>query len=136
MRTTIAVTVVLLSACGAAVAPPVAKPGPVTESTPVTAPSAAQAAFPRALALTTKDGKILTFGHDADPIVTPGVMAPTGEVVVSADSHAGRTTVEWQQLRTNQISASAVLAGDLHVTAVAQDGKLAALVGSAGNTTT
>ena len=141
------VAAVLLSACGSA-APRVAEPpraadtvagAPVSaaanEST-VAAPNAAQAAFPERLALTTKDGTIVTFAHDDDPIVTPGVMAPTGEVVVSADASGGRTTVEWRHLRTGEIAATALLDGDLRVTAVAQDGRLAALVGSTPTSTT
>src|SRR5258705_6336220 len=43
----------------------------------------AEAAFPARLALTTKDGQVLTFSPHEDPVVTPGVMAPTGKVVVS-----------------------------------------------------
>ena len=54
----------------------------------------AEAAFPARLALTTKDGQVITFSPHEDPIVTPGVMAPTGKVVVervtAARPHHGR----------------------------------------------
>ena len=96
----------------------------------------AEAAFPARVALTTKDGEILTFSPNEDPVVTPGVMAPTGKVVVSASFMAGRTMVEWHHLRNDEISASVQIDGDFHPTAVAQDGKLVALVGSSGTTTT
>ena len=68
--------------------------------------------------------------------MTPGVMAPTGNVVVSASFMAGRTTVEWHHLRNDEISASVQIDGDFRPTAVAQDGKLVALIDSAGTTTT
>ena len=96
----------------------------------------AEAAFPARLALTTKDGQVLTFSPHEDPVVTPGVMAPTGKVVVSASFMAGRTMVEWHHLLNDEISASVQIDGDFHPTAVAQDGKLVALVGSSGTTTT
>ncbi|HZX53924.1 MAG TPA: hypothetical protein VFE86_04550 [Ilumatobacteraceae bacterium] len=95
-----------------------------------------EAAFPARLALTTTDGHVVTFSPNDDPVVTPGVMAPSGNVVVSADSNAGRTLVEWHHLRNDAISATAQLDGELRPTAVAQDGKLVALVGSSGTTTT
>jgi len=142
----------VLTACGAGVtsssqdSTPVSVASP-TDTTPTVAPSTvppstiagiadAEAAFPARLALTTTDGHVVTFSPHEDPIVTPGVMAPSGKVVVSADSQAGRTVVEWHHLRTDEISASAQLDGELHPTAVAQDGKLVALVGSSGTTTT
>src|SRR5258706_14574333 len=78
----------------------------------------AEAAFPARLALTTKDGHILTFSPHEDPVVTPGVMAPTGKVVVSASFMAGRTMVEWHQLRDDQISAAIQIDGDFRPTAV------------------
>ena len=96
----------------------------------------AEAAFPARLALTTKDGQILTFSPHNDPVVTPGVMAPTGKVVVSASFIAGRTTVEWHHLRNDEISASVQIDGDFRPAAVAQDGKLVALIDSSGTSTT
>jgi hypothetical protein len=63
-------------------------------------------------------------------------MAPTGKVVVSASFMAGRTMVEWHHLRNDEISASVQIDGDFRPTAVAQDGKLVALIGSSGTTTT
>jgi hypothetical protein len=96
----------------------------------------AEAAFPARLALTTKDGQILTFSPHEDPVVTPGVMAPTANVVVSASFMAGRTMVEWHHLRNDEISASVQIDGDFRPTAVAQDGKLVALIGSSGTSTT
>jgi hypothetical protein len=95
-----------------------------------------EGAFPARLALTTKDGEVMTFSPHEEPIVTPGVMAPTGKVVVSASFMAGRTLVEWHQLSDDEISAAVQIDGDFHPTAVAQDGKLVALIGSAGTTTT
>lgn len=96
----------------------------------------AEAAFPARIALTTKDGQILTFSPHSDPVVTPGVMAPSGKVVVSASFMAGRTMVEWHHLRNDEISASVQVDGDFRPTAVAQDGKLVALIGSSGTSTT
>jgi hypothetical protein len=96
----------------------------------------AEAAFPERLALTTKDGQILTFSPHEHPVVIPGVMAPTGNVVVSASFMAGRTTVDWHRLSDDEISASTTIDGDFHPTAVAQDGKLVALIDSTGKTTT
>ena len=159
--TTIAATLLLVS-CGvapasssnasdtAAVRPTAtdAEPGGDTSSMPVPTPTDSastevaqgitdvEAAFPARLALTTKDGQVLTFSPHEDPVVTPGVMAPTGKVVVSASFMAGRTMVEWHHLRNDEISASVQIDGDFHPTAVAQDGKLVALVGSSGTTTT
>jgi hypothetical protein len=141
----------VLTSCGAeiattshdstpVIAPPTSETTPGTTSTGATSTIAgiadAEAAFPARLALTTTDGHVVTFSPHDDPVVTPGVMAPTGKVVVSADSHAGRTMVEWHHVSNDEISAEIQLDGDLHPTAVAQDGKLVALVGSSGTTTT
>ena len=63
-----------------------------------------EAAFPSRIALTTKDGQVVTFSKHTDPVVTPGVMSPTGKVVVSASFMAGRTMVEWHDVRTDEIS--------------------------------
>ncbi len=79
---------------------------------------------------------MVTFSKHADPVVTPGVMSPTGKVVVSASFMAGRTMVEWHDVRTDEIFAAVQIDGDFRPTAVAQDGKLVALIGSAGTTTT
>jgi hypothetical protein len=159
--TTIAATL-LLASCGAVTAsssdasdsatisPPVTDqvPHKSSSSMPVSTPTDsdsttiaegiadAEAAFPARLALTTKDGQILTFSPHNDPVVTPGVMAPTGKVVVSASFMAGRTMVEWHHLRNDEISASVQLDGDFRPTAVAQDGKLVALIDSSGTSTT
>src|SRR6478672_9504200 len=152
-KTPIAVACLLvLSSCGTGIASTSQDSTPaVVPSTPDTTPETttpdattstiagiadAEAAFPARLALTTSDGHIVTFSPHDDPVVTPGVTAPSGQVVVSADSHAGRTMVEWHHLRNDQISAQLQLDGDLRPTAVAQDGKLVALVGSSGTTTT
>ena len=66
-------------------------PAPTTLEPPITD---AEAAFPARLAVTTGDGKVLTFSPHEDPIVTPGVMSPSGQVVVervtAARSHHGR----------------------------------------------
>jgi hypothetical protein len=159
--TTIAATL-LLASCGAVTAsssdasdsamtsPPVTDqvPRKTASSLPVSTPTDsasttiaagttdAEAAFPARLALTTKDGQILTFSPHEDPVVTPGVMAPTGKVVVSASFMAGRTMVEWHHLRNDEISAAVQIDGDFRPTAVAQDGKLVALIGSSATTTT
>ena len=149
------VATLLLTSCGAAAEIPAAKPGPdtavpetnavpettaaaSTETSPTvaSAPTEAQAAFPSRIALTTKAGHVVTFSRDADPIVTPGVMSPTGKVVVSASRFGSRTMVEWHNVRTDVISEAVMIDGDFHPTAVAQDGKLVALVGSSGTTTT
>jgi|GEM_PF-4766695 len=96
----------------------------------------AEAAFPARLALTTKDGQILTFSPHEVPVVTPGVMAPTGKVAVSAAFMAGRTTVDWHHLSNDEITTSVQIDGDFHPTAVAQDGKLVALIDSSAASTT
>ena len=147
MRLTAVASMLMLTSCGAEVATTSQDSTPVippqtseTTTTGVTSTIAGitdpEAAFPVRLALTTSDGHVVTFSPHDDPVVTPGVMAPTGKVVVSADSHAGRTMVEWHHVRNDEISAEIQLDGDLHPTAVAQDGKLVALVGSSGTTTT
>src|SRR4051812_38081548 len=139
IKLTAIASVGLLSSCGAGVA------SSSQDSTPAVATIAtstiegiadAQAAFPARLALTTTDGHIVTFSPHDDPVVTPGVMAPNGNVVVSADSNAGRTVVESHHLRDDAISPPVQLDGELRPTAVAQDGQLVALVGSSGTTTT
>ena len=143
MRRTVAVTLLLVS-CGAA------RASSSSESIPVIPPTVAdpsttlepritdsQAAFPARLALTTHDGQVITFSpHDEPPVVTPGVMAPSGNVVVSASPLHDRTRVEWHDVRTDVISAEALIDGDFRPAAVAQDGKLVALVHSAPNSTT
>jgi hypothetical protein len=142
----------LLASCGAAVAsssddvttPPTS---PVSETaapdTTIASPTTAahektdaEAGFPERVAVTTKDGQVITFSPHETPIVTPGVMAPTGKVVVSASFMAGRTMVEWHDVRTDEISAAVQVDGDVHPTAVAQDGKLVALIGATATSTT
>src|ERR1043165_9694728 len=148
MRTLIVATL-LLTSCGAAAEIPAAKPGPDTTAakTSIASPATvaptdpaatvaagitdSTAAFPARLALTTKDGQIVTFSPHEDPIVTPGVMSPNGKVVVSASYMGGQTMVEWHDVRTDQIAPPVMIDGDFHPTAVAQDDKLVALVGSA-----
>lgn len=95
-----------------------------------------QAAFPARLATITKGGHVATFSPNASPVVTEGVMAPTGQVAVSAAILSGRTTVEWHDLRTDVISASIQIDGEFRPSAVAQDGKLVALINSAATSTT
>jgi hypothetical protein len=95
-----------------------------------------QAAFPPRLALTAKDGHILTFSPGEEPIDTPGVMGPSGEVVVSSDTFAGVSTIEWHDVRTDQVSASIQIEGEVRPTAIAEDGKLVALLGTVGKTST
>jgi hypothetical protein len=141
----------LLASCGteaatssdgsipAASTPPAVSESPMTLEPPTTdAPPipGSEVAFPARLAVTAKDGKVSTFSPGADPIVTPGVMNPTGEVVVSTDSFNGRTMIEWHHVRNDVISAAIQIDGHLRPTAVAQDGKLVALIGVAGNKTT
>jgi hypothetical protein len=127
---TIVLTVLLLGACGAPAATSTAPDATVAAITD------AEAAFPERLAVTTKDGQVLTFSPHEAPVVTAGVMAPTGEVVVSASTMAGRTTIEWHHVRTDEISASVQIDGDFRPSAVAQDGKLVALIGSTATSTT
>jgi hypothetical protein len=154
-QTTIAFTL-LLTSCGAAVGTSSSEtPAPETAVPDTTAPDAsapdtaapdatllssgitdAVAAFPARLALTTKDGYIVTYSHEDDPVVTPGVMSPTGRVVVSASYMGGRTMVEWHQVHNDEIGAPVMIDGDFRPAAVAQDGKLVALISSAGTSTT
>ena len=73
----------LLASCGSARAS--SSPG---ESTPlqttIDPPIVdSQAAFPAKLALTTKNGEIVTYSPDAPFVLTNGVMAPTGTVFVA-----------------------------------------------------
>ncbi|MEY2523110.1 MAG: hypothetical protein QOJ66_1675 [Ilumatobacteraceae bacterium] len=142
--TTIAATL-LLASCGAVTASSsdASDPAPTDSATTDSESTSiaegitdAEAAFPARLALTTKDGQILSFSPHEDPVVTPGVMAPTGSVVVSASFMSGRTTVDWHLLRNDSITASVQIDGDFHPTAVAQDGKLVALIDSSGTSTT
>lgn len=146
MRTTIAVTL-LLASCGAAAASPTdtstatqptVRPTTTVQSSTTVSQTItdAEAAFPARLAVTTKDGQVLTFSPHAKPVVTHGVMAPTGKVVVSAAVAGGRTTVDWHDVRTDAVSASIQIDGEFHPAAVAQDGRLAALISSAETSTT
>jgi hypothetical protein len=136
-QTTVAFTLLLCS-CGAAGAAPSDEPTASVAPADTQAQSSvdAEAAFPARLSATTKDGHVLTFAPHEEPIVTPGVMSPTGQVVVSASFTKGRTMIEWHDLRTDVISAEIQIDGEFHPTAVAQDGKLVALTGSAGASTT
>ena len=68
--------------------------------------------------------------------MTPGVMAPDGQGRRQCRFHCRANVVEWHHLRNDEISASVQIEGDFRPTAVAQDGKLVALVGSSGTTTT
>ena len=106
---------------------------PATDASPV---AEIQAAFPSRLALTAKDGHVFTLSPGKDAIDTPGVMNPTGEVVVSSDTLAGISTIEWHHVRNDQISASVQIKGEVRPTAISQDGKLVALIGTAGKQTT
>ena len=154
-ETTIAVTL-LLTSCGTAASTSSSEaPAPQTAAAVTTAPDASapgtaapdstqvtsrivdsMAAFPARLALTTKDGYIVTYSPYEDPVVTPGVMSPTGRVVVSASYTGGRTTVEWHQVRNDEVGAPVVIDGEFRPAAVAQDGKLAALISSGATSTT
>jgi hypothetical protein len=96
----------------------------------------ATAAFPARLAVTAKPGHVITFSPDQDPIVTPGLMGPAGNVVVSSDTFGDRSRIEWHDVRTDQISASVEIAGEVRPTAIAEDGKLVALTGIIGKQTT
>ena len=116
----------------ATVAAPTAA-APTTVAGPV---AAIRAGFPSRLALTAKDGHVFTFSPGTDPIDTPGVMNPTGQVVVSSDTLAGISTIEWHHVRNDQISASVQIEGEVRPTAISQDGKLVALIGTAGTQTT
>jgi hypothetical protein len=157
---TAAAFLLLLTACGAEAASPTdvsTAPERKTASTEAAAPAATlptplttaaahatdaaplaeiQTAFPPRLALTAKDGHVLTFSPGEDPIDTPGVMGPTGEVVVSSDTVAGVSTIAWHDVRTDQVSASIQVKGEVRPTAIAEDGKLVALLGTVGKTST
>ena len=150
------VIVLLLASCGSAKASSpggstpatsATQPPPVPTSSPATTevqPPAsteqsivdAEAAFPPRLSLTTKDGHVVTFAPHAAPVVTPAVSSPTGKVAVSAAAANGKTTVEWHDLSNDAVTASVEIDGELHPTAVAQDGQLVALVNSAPTSTT
>ena len=78
----------------------------------------------------------MTFTPDADPVVTPGLMGPGGQVVVSSDTFGDRSTIAWHDVRTDTISASIEIDGEVRPTAIAEDGKLVALIGRDGDTTT
>jgi hypothetical protein len=147
----------LLTSCGASAAAPSQPSTPgepdVTKPTvndfgntipavgfPVTTPlgrvSDTEPAFPDRLALTTNDGHVITFSEGRDPIDTPGVMGPSGSVVVSSDTIDGRSTIEWHQLLTDEISASIQVDGEVRPTAISEDGELVALIGIVGKQTT
>ncbi len=139
----------LLTSCGSAAvssSSDVSAPGAKTSSTSpaIVAPQTTdagpvaeiQAAFPSRLALTAKDGHVFTFSPGTDPVDTPGVMDPTGQVVVSSDTLAGVSTIEWHHVRNDQISASVQIKGEFRPTAISQDGKVVALIGTAGKRTT
>jgi len=63
-------------------------------------------------------------------------MGPSGDVVVSSDTFAGVSTIEWHRVRTDRISATQRIDGELRPTAISQDGKLVALIGNVGGKTT
>ncbi|HEX2783667.1 MAG TPA: hypothetical protein VHN36_08780 [Ilumatobacteraceae bacterium] len=156
MKRLVVVTLLLLVSCGSATATsssessetptPEATSLTTPQTSPISAPSSSptfdppivdsQAAFPAKLALTTKDGEVVTFAPHDPMIVTPGVMDPTGKVVVSASTLGGRTMVEWHDVRTDDIFGTALVDGDFRATAVAQDGKLVALIGTTTRSTT
>jgi hypothetical protein len=162
---TIVALVLLLTACAAQAAspsdvstpsepatsePPVTKPTvndfattippvgfPITTPTALAAETAEiQAAFPARLAVTAQDGHILTFSPGEDPVDTDGLLGPSGDVVVSSDTIGGTSTIEWHDVATDQISASVQIKGEVRPTAVAEDGKLVALIGIVGKQTT
>jgi hypothetical protein len=157
MKTPIALTLLLVS-CGAAVASPAQSPTEsISPSLATTSPSTApplttenlpavtevapvitdaEAAFPARLVLTTKDGQAVTFSPHADPVATTGVSDPTGRVSVTATTVDGQTMVEWHDLRTDVVTATQRIAGDLHPTAVSQDGEVVALIDSLAASTT
>ena len=112
--------------------PPVERTG----TTPAEPINDAESAFPARLSLTTKDGKVVTFSPHEEPIVTHGVMAPTGKVVVSTSFTHGRTMIEWHDVRTDIITGELQIEGEFRPTAVAQDGKLVALIGTTATSTT
>jgi hypothetical protein len=137
-KCTAAAFVLVLTSCGttAASRSDVTTIGTVAPHTTVVGVPSAEAAFPARLAVTSKDGKVMTFSPGDDAVVTPGVMNPTGDVVVSADVSNGRTTIEWHRVRNDEISADIQIVGEFRPTAVAQDGKLVALISAAGHHTT
>ena len=149
------VIVLLLASCGSAKASSTGDSTPATSVTqppnPVTSSGTtdvarssttehsivdAQAAFPARLSVTTKDGQVVTFAPHANPVITSAVSAPTGKVAVSAAAANGNTTVEWHDLSNDAVTASIRIGGELHPTAVAQDGQLVALISSAPDSTT
>ncbi|MEP7203894.1 MAG: hypothetical protein ABI894_14890 [Ilumatobacteraceae bacterium] len=145
---TVVAFVLLLASCGAAaasqsdpsgsssephVSAPAANESPTTLALPITG---AESAFPARLSLTTTDGKVLTFSPDADPLVTDGVISPTGKVVVSASFMHGRTMIEWHDVKTDIISGELQVDGEFRPAAVSQDGKLVALIGTTPTSTT
>ena len=148
-HTTIAIAL-LLTSCGTpAPGANTSATNPVTVIAPTSTPATTlaprtdagpvaeiRAAFPARLALTAKDGHVFTFSPGEDPIDTPGVMNPTGQVVVSSDTHAGVSTIEWHHVRNDQISATVQIQGEVRPTAISQDGKVVALIGVAGHQTT
>ncbi len=79
---------------------------------------------------------MLTFSPHEEPIVTEGVMAPTGKVVVSSSVTHGRTMIEWHDVRTDVITGEVQIEGEFRPAAVAQDGQLVALIGSTKTSTT
>jgi hypothetical protein len=147
-RRTIVALLLLMTACGAEAASPsdistqtqpTSAPPTSTEEASTTAADRltdATAAFPARLAVTAKPGHVITFSPDQDPIVRPGLMGLAGNVVVSSDTFGDRSTIEWHDVRTDQISASVVIDGEVRPTAIAEDGKLVALTGIVGEQTT
>ncbi len=152
MWRTIAV-VLLVTSCGAAASsPPDLSTTPPTpaptvpasaDTTANVAPSTiiektvdSDSAFPARLALRTNDGHVITFSEGRDPIDTPGVMGPFGEVVVSSDTIGDRSTIEWHSLATDEVFASIQVDGVVRPTAISEDGNLVALIGIVGKQTT
>jgi hypothetical protein len=149
------VLALLLTACGASTATSSdsdvsAPPEPTTASTVSTAPLTPavttpapattvptnEAAFPARLEVIGKGGNTATFSPGADPIVTDGLTSPTGDVVVSSDTFNNRSNIEWHQTSNDRITAMIQIDGEVRPTAIAQDGKLVALIGRRGNSTT
>ncbi|MEY2443596.1 MAG: hypothetical protein QOE00_176 [Ilumatobacteraceae bacterium] len=140
----------LLGSCGSAKASPTGDSPTLPRTKSITTQSSATiestsslppvvdktAGFPPRLALTTKDGQVVTFAPHSEPVVTAAVVAPTGEVAVAATVTGGATTIEWHDLANDAVTASVTITGDFHPTAVAQDGKLVALISSAATATT
>ncbi len=151
MWRTIAVAL-LVTSCGAAASSPdlsTAPPAPAP-TVPATADTSANiapstilgktaesdSAFPARLALRTNDGHVITFSEGRDPIDTPGVMGPSGEVVISSDTIGDRSTIEWHSVETDEIVASIQVDGEVRPTAISEDGDLVALIGIVGKQTT